>query len=81
MATEAELIADLQAVKAKQDKTKGEIIALQGSMNTLQATIVTLEEALAAAGTPSQALADAVAAVKQSAQETDDLIPDPDPVV
>jgi prefoldin subunit 5 len=78
MATELELIADLQAVAAKQEKTKGEIRAIQASMDTLQATIVTLEEALAAAGNPSQALVDAVAAVKQGAQETDDLIPDPD---
>ena len=64
------------------EKTAGEIQALQASSNTLQATIATLEAELAAAqaaGTPSQALVDAVAAVKAQAQVVDDLIPDAQP--
>lgn len=78
--TEAEqaLINDLNAVKAQQEKTSGEITALKESSNTFQATIATLEAELAAMGTagPSQGLIDAVAAVKAQAQHNDDLITD-----
>jgi septal ring factor EnvC (AmiA/AmiB activator) len=76
---EQALIDDLAAVKTKQEKTASEIIALQASSNVLQQTVATLEAALAEAqanGTPSQALVDAVAAVKAQAQVVDDLIPD-----
>lgn len=78
---EQTLIDDLTAVRAQQEKTAGEIAALQASSNVLQATIVTLEEALAAAGTPSAELTAAVAAVKVQAQVVDDLIPDAPPPV
>jgi hypothetical protein len=76
MATQAELVADLKAVLAQQQKTSGEITALQGSVDTLKAKIVELEAIIAAGGTVSQELVDAVAAVKAQAQTVDDQIPD-----
>jgi predicted nucleic acid-binding Zn-ribbon protein len=81
MATQAELTETLNAVLAQQTKTSGEIVALQASMDTLQQTIVALEEQIATAGALSPELIAAVAAVKTKAQEVDDLIPDaPAPV-
>lgn len=76
MATQAELAADLRAVRAQQEKTGGEIATLQGSVDTLNAKIVSLEALLAAGGVVTQELIDAVAAVKEQAQIVDDQIPD-----
>lgn len=85
MATQAELSADLRAVRAKQEKTAQEIADLQTAQNVAIQKIVQLEEVIAAGVTPSQELVDAVAAVKSQAQIVDDLIPDvgvpPTPVI
>lgn len=85
MATQAELSADLRAVRAQQEKTAQEIADLQTAQNVAIAKIVELEEVIAAGVTPSQELVDAVAAVKTQAQIVDDLIPDvgtpPTPVI
>ena len=79
MATQTELAADLKAVLAQQQKTAGEITAVQASVDTLKARIVDLEGQIAAGGTVSQELVDAVAAVKAQAQIVDDLNPDATP--
>lgn len=85
MATQAELSADLRAVRAKQEKTAQEIADLQTAQNVAIQKIVQLEEVIAAGTAPSQELVDAVAAVKAQAQIVDDLIPDvgtpPTPVI
>ncbi len=81
MATQAELIQTLKDVSAQQKKSAGEIQAVQKSVDDLKAKIVDLEAAVAAGGSPSQDLTDAVADVKAQAQVVDDLIPDaPTPV-
>ena len=80
MATQAELVADLKAVNAQQVKTLGEIETLQKSSDALSAKIVELEAVIAAGGTVTQELIDAVAAVKAQAQIVDDQIPDVVPV-
>ena len=80
MATQAQLAADLKAVLEQQKKTSGEITALQGSVDTLNAKIVELEAVIAAGGDATQELTDAVDAVKAQAQVVDDQIPDlPEP--
>lgn len=76
MATQAELAADLRAVRAQQDKTAAEIAEVQAAQTVALAKIVALEEVIAAGIQPSQELVDAVAAVKAQAQVVDDLIPD-----
>lgn len=76
MATQAQLSADLRAVLEQQKKTAAEIAAVQGSVNTLKEKIVELETVIANGGDASQELTDAVQAVKDQAQITDDLIPD-----
>lgn len=80
MATQAELAETLRQVNEQQKKTGREIAALQASMDTLNAKIAELEAIIAAGGTPSQELVDAVQAVKDQAQIVDDQIPDaPEP--
>lgn len=79
MATQSELAADLKAVLAQQQKTAGEITAVQKSVDDLKAQIVVLEGQINAGGTVTQELIDAVAAVKTQAQVVDDLIPDVPP--
>lgn len=80
MATQAELAADLRAVRAQQEKTATEIAALQEAQNVAINKITELEALVAAGGTVTQELVDAVAAVKAQAQVVDDLIPDAPPV-
>lgn len=60
------LADDLNAVNAQLDKAKGEIVAKIGS----------LEDALAAAGTPDPAVSAAVDALKSAAQGLDDVVAD-----
>lgn len=76
MASQAEQAAILREVEAQQKKTSGEITVLQGSVDTLNAKIVALEEVIAAGGEATQELTDAVAAVKAQAQVVDEQIPD-----
>lgn len=76
MATQAEIAADLRAVLAQQQKTAAEIAAVQEAQNVAIAKIAELEALIAAGGTVTQELVDAVAAVKAQAQIVDDLIPD-----
>lgn len=76
MATQADLAADLRAVKAQQEKTLKEIQSVQTNVDTLKEKIVELEEIIREGATPSQELVDAVAAVKAQAQVVDDAIPD-----
>lgn len=76
MATQAELAADLRAVRAQQEKTLKEIQSVQTNVDALKAKIVELEEIIAKGSSPSQELVDAVAEVKALAQSCDDAIPD-----
>ena len=76
MASQAELAADLRAVRAQQEKTAKEIADVQSGVDSLKAKIVELEKIIADGNAPSQELVDAVAAVKEQAQIVDDLIPD-----
>lgn len=80
MASQAELAADLRAVRTQQEKTAKEIADVQAGVDTLKAKIVELEKIIADGNAPSQELVDAVAAVKAQAQVCDELIPDlPEP--
>lgn len=80
MATQAEIVADLDLVLEQQLKTTDEIAVVQAGVADLQAQIVALQAIIdaggGAGGEVSQALVDAVAAVKAQAQIIDDLIPD-----
>ena len=76
MATITELVADLKAVKAVQEKTALEIQSVQAGVNVLNAKITELETIIAAGNEVPAELVDAVAAVKLQAQLVDDLIPD-----
>lgn len=82
MATQKEMADDLKLVHAQQVKTAGEIALLQEAQNVAITKIAELEALIAAGGTVTQELVDAVAAVKTQAQIVDDLIPDvvPPPV-
>lgn len=71
-----EAIDALTAVRAQQEKTANEIVALKGGVDTLNQTILDLEAQLANAGNVSPELEAAVNAVKAQAQVVDDLIPD-----
>ncbi len=76
MATQAELVTQLQAVLAQQKKTSGEIATVQLSVDALKQKIVDLEAVIAAGGDASPELTQAVADVKAQAQVVDDQIPD-----
>lgn len=76
MASQAELAADLKGVLERQKKTSTEIATLQASVDAQTVKIAELEALVAAGGTISQELVDAVAAVKAQAQLIDDQIPD-----
>jgi hypothetical protein len=76
MATQAELAADLRAVRSQQEKTAAEIVAVQEAQTLALAKIAELEALISAGSIVSQELIDAVAAVKAQAQVVDDLIPD-----
>jgi hypothetical protein len=77
MATQAELIADLKAVRIEQEKTATEITAVQAAQTVALNKITELEAVIASGSmSPSQELIDAVKAVKAQAQVVDDLIPD-----
>lgn len=66
MATQAQLAADLQALKDQLDKAKGEIVA----------KVQALEDALANAGGTTPEVDAALLALKGAAQSMDDLNPD-----
>lgn len=76
MATQADLAADLRAVRAQQEKTAAEIAAVQEAQTVALEKITELEAVIAAGVAPTPELVDAVAAVKAQAQIVDDLIPD-----
>jgi chromosome segregation ATPase len=83
MATQAELAQTLRDVNTQQRKTIEEIKTLQGSVDQLNAKVAELEQIIANGPEVSQELQDAVAAVKELAQQVDDQIPDvptPEPV-
>lgn len=80
MASQAEIVADLKTAIASLKQTNIDIKDLQGSVDVLKAKIVELEALVAAGGTISQELVDAVAEVKSLAQATDDAIPNSVPV-
>lgn len=70
-------VADaLTAALAAQRKTAEEIVALQGTVTTLQGTIVELETAVNNAGAIPVEIIDLVAQVKAQAIATDEAIPD-----
>lgn len=60
------LVDDLNSVRDELTKAQSEIVT----------KISGLEAALAAAGTPDPAVADAVEALKAAAQNLDDVVPD-----
>lgn len=76
MATQADLAADLRAVRAQQEKTAAEIAAVQAAQTVALEKITELEAVIAAGVAPTPELVEAVAAVKAQAQIVDDLIPD-----
>lgn len=76
MATQKELAEQLKLVLAQQKKTAAEIAAVQDSVNLQTIKIADLEAVIANGGAASQELIDAVQAVKEQSQITDDLIPD-----
>jgi len=81
MATIAELVTDLQAVRVVQLKTALEIQSVQAGVNLLNTKITELEAIIAAGNVVPAELVEAVAAVKLQAQVVDELIPDLAPPV
>lgn len=69
MTTQAELAAELSALKAQVDKVRAEVTE----------KVQSLEDALNAAGTVSPEVEAALADLKASVQAADDLNPDPQP--
>jgi hypothetical protein len=69
--TQAELQAELVALKAQNEKAKGEIVG----------KIAALEAAIAIQGNTTPEVDAALADLKVSVQGTDDIVPDPAPVV
>jgi uncharacterized membrane-anchored protein YhcB (DUF1043 family) len=69
--TQAELQAELVALKAQNEKAKGEIVG----------KIAALEAAIANQGNTTPEVDAALADLKVSVQGTDDIVPDPAPVV
>jgi len=65
-------VTALNDIKAQNAKALGEI---RGKVDALAATITALEATIAGGELP-QAVADAIAAVKASSQELDDVVPD-----
>lgn len=76
MATQKELADDLKLVLAQQKKTASEIGLVQDSVDLQTVKIAELEAVIASGDSASQELVDAVQAVKEQSQITDDLIPD-----
>ena len=76
MATQKELSDDLKLVLDQQRKTAAEIKSVQEAQAVSLSKILELEALIAAGGTVTQELIDAVTAVKTQAQIVDDLIPD-----
>lgn len=76
MATEKELVADLKLVLEQQKKTAAEIGLVKDSVDKQTVKIAELEAVIASGDSASQELIDAVQAVKEQSQITDDLIPD-----
>ena len=76
MSTQAEAAAILADVLAQQKKTAGEIQAVQAASTVLATRITELEAIVAAGNVVGPELEAAIAAVKEQAQITDDLIPD-----
>lgn len=81
MASNLELTAKLDAVAVQQQKTIGEIQALQGTVTQLQQSVTDLKAVIAAGGEPSPELAAAVDKVVSLAQQVDDAIPDAPPTI
>lgn len=73
MTTQAELAAQLQALAAQAEKSRGEVVAAVGALNS---RVAELEQALANAGQVSPEVEAAFAAVKNAVQAVDDLNPD-----
>jgi hypothetical protein len=81
MASNTELTAKLDAVAVQQQKTIGEIAALQGTVTDLRQSVVDLQAVIAAGGEPPPELVAAVDKVASLAQQVDDAIPDAPPPV
>jgi len=79
MATQAELVAKLNATLEQQKKSAVEIQAVQASVDDLKKKIADLQAIIDAGGTVTPELVDAVNAVANQAQVVDDLIPDAPP--
>lgn len=75
--TTQEAVDQLKAVAAQQQKSIGEIGALQDESNAQALRIKDLEEIINAGGEVSTELATALAAVVSGQQAVDDKIPDP----
>ncbi len=76
MATQAELIADLDVVVTQLKKLDGDTKALQASVDTANAKIAELEAIIAAGGTIGPELVAKVAEVKAAVQVVDDNVPE-----
>lgn len=77
MATSAELTAKLETIATQQQKTIGEIQALQGTVTELRQSVAELQAVIAAGGgDPPAELQAAVDKVATLAQQVDDAIPD-----
>lgn len=78
MTTQAEIVAQLDAVLAQQQKTAGEIGQVQAGVDVLKQQVSDLEAIIAgmAVGEASAELVAKVAEVSAQAQVIDNLIPD-----
>jgi len=76
MATQADMVTQLNAVLAQEKKTAEEIKAVQAASDVLKQRITDLEAIVAAGGDATPELEKAVADVKAQAQIVDDEIPD-----
>lgn len=81
MASATELTAKLDAVAVQQQKTIGEIQALQGTVTELRQSVADLQAVIAAGGDPPPELVAAIDKVVALAQQVDDAIPDAPPTV
>lgn len=76
MATQAEIAADLRISNTQLRKLIADTAGLQPAVDALKAQIVELEALVAAGGTVTQELIDAVAETKTLTQAVDDNVPE-----
>lgn len=76
MTTQSELLASLNEVLSKQNKTFGEIQLVQESVTALKAQVADLQSQITQGGLVTPELEALVASIRAKADEVDNLIPD-----